>query len=215
MAEPAGTVVAPSLARERVLAVAERLFAERGLARVTMREIADAAGMRQASLYHHAPGGKAQLYREAFERMIAHHRAGLEASLRAAAPGLRPRLKAVADWYVGQAPMYFLRMMTSDMPALGEGEAAALSGPAYASLMAPITDAFRVAMVAGEARPLDPDLLAGSLLAILDAVAFADGRGYGTQDQRTMAHTMIDVLVDGLSARAGRGEAAASLSPRR
>ena len=53
----------PSAARERVLDVAEALFAERGLARVTMREIAHAACMRHASLYHHAPGGKEQLYR--------------------------------------------------------------------------------------------------------------------------------------------------------
>ena len=189
----------PSVARERVLDVAEALFAERGLARVTMREIADAAGMRQASLYHHAPGGKAQLYREVFERMIAHHRAGLERALAAADRHLRPRLRAVADWYVGQAPMNFLRMMTSDMPALGEAEAAALSGPAYAALMWPITEVFRDAMVAGEARELDPDLLAGSLLAILDAVAFAERRGYGEHDQRAMAHTMIDVLVDGLA----------------
>ena len=189
----------PSVARERVLDVAEALFAERGLARVTMREIADAAGMRQASLYHHAPGGKAQLYREVFERMIAHHRAGLERALALAAPRLRARLRAVADWYVGQAPMNFLRMMTSDMPALGDAEAAALAGPAYASLMQPITEAFREAMAAGEARELDPDLLAGSLLAILDGVAFAEGRGYGQHDQRTMAHTMIDVLVDGLA----------------
>jgi TetR/AcrR family transcriptional regulator, cholesterol catabolism regulator len=189
----------PSVARERVLDVAEALFAERGLARVTMREIADAAGMRQASLYHHAPGGKAQLYREVFERMIAHHRAGLERALALAGPRLRARLRAVADWYVGQAPMNFLRMMTSDMPALGDAEAAALAGPAYASLMQPITEAFREAMAAGEAREVDPDLLAGSLLAILDAVAFAEGRGYGEHDQRAMAHTMIDVLVDGLA----------------
>jgi len=189
----------PSVARERVLDVAEALFAERGLARVTMREIADAAGMRQASLYHHVPGGKAQLYREVFERMIAHHRAGLERALAGAGSGLRPRLRAVADWYVGQAPMNFMRMMTSDMPALGEAEAAALSGPAYASLMLPITEVFRAAMAAGEARAVDPDLLAGSLLAILDAVAFAEGRGYGEHDQRVMAYTMIDVLVDGLA----------------
>jgi len=191
--------VEPSPARERLLDVAERLFQERGLARVTMREIADAVGIRQASLYHHAPRGKAQLYREVFERMIARHRVGLETALRVAGPRLRPRLRAVADWYVGQAPMNFLRMMTSDMPALGDDEAAALAGPAYAALMQPITEALRAAERAGEARAVDPDLVAGSLLAILDAVAFAERRAYGADDQRAMAYTMIDVLLDGLT----------------
>mgnify|MGYP002619978996 CR=1 FL=1 len=188
----------PSAARERVLDVAEALFAERGLARVTMREIADAAGMRQASLYHHAPGGKEQLYRETFERTIERHRAGLESALARAGDDLRARLRAVADWYVGRSPMNFLRMMTSDMPALGEEVARELAGPAYAALMRPITDAFRAAAMRGGSRHVDPDLLAGSLLAILDAVAFAEGRSYGDHDQRTMAYTMIDVLLDGL-----------------
>ena len=82
-----------SAARERVLDVAEALFQERGLARVTMRDVADALGMRQASLYHHAPGGKAQLYREVFERMIDHHKAGLEAAVRSAGPEVRARLR--------------------------------------------------------------------------------------------------------------------------
>ncbi len=190
---------ASSVARERLLDVAERLFQERGLARVTMRDIADAAGMRQASIYHHVPEGKAQLYREVFERMLAHHCAGLERSLRAAGDHLRPRLRSIADWYVGQAPMYFLRMMTSDMPALGEGAYASLSGPVYAALMRPITQVFRDAVRVGESREVDADLLAGSLLAILDAVAFAASRSYGPNDQRSMAHAMIDVLLDGIT----------------
>lgn len=192
---------APITARERVLEVAARLFQERGLARVTMRDVADALGMRQASLYHHAPGGKAQLYREVFERMIAHHRAGLERSIADAGPDLRARLRAVATWYGTQRPMNFLRMMTSDMPSLGD-DAHALAAPAYAALMRPIRDAFDAAAVAGAIRARDPDLLAGSFLAILDAVAFAEERSYGTSDRVAMAHTMVDVLLDGLEARA-------------
>lgn len=202
----------PSQARERVLDVAEALFAERGLARVTMRDIADAAGMRQASLYHHAPGGKEQLYRETFERMIGRQRAGLEGALADTGDDLRAQLAAVAAWYVGQAPMYFLRMMTSDMPALGHEVARDLAGPAYVGLMRPITEAFRRAAARGETSPVDPDLLAGSLLAILDAVAFAESRAYGRADRRAMALTMIDVLLDGLRVLPGAG---ARISPRR
>jgi TetR/AcrR family transcriptional regulator, cholesterol catabolism regulator len=193
---------AASTARERVLDVAARLFQERGLARVTMRDVADALGMRQASLYHHAPGGKAQLYREVFERMIAHHRAGLERAIAAAGPDLRARLRAVAAWYGTQRPMNFLRMMTSDMPSLGDDEAEALAAPAYAALMRPIRDVFADATGAGVITDRDPDLLAGSFLAILDAVAFAESRSYGTADRVAMAHTMVDVLLDGVAVRA-------------
>lgn len=163
-----------------------------------MRDVAEAAGMRQASLYHHAPGGKEQLYREVFERMIEHHRRGLQLALSESDSDIRARLCAIADWYVGQEPMHFLRMMTSDMPALGEEVARELAAPAYAALMRPITKVFRDAMAAGEARTMEPDLLAGSLLAILDAVAFAEGQSYSSGDQRANAHTMIDVLVSGI-----------------
>lgn len=192
---------AASAARERVLEVAARLFQEHGLARVTMRAVADALGMRQASLYHHAPGGKAQLYREVFERMIAHHRAGVERAITAAGPDLRARLRAVASWYGTERPMNFLRMMTSDVPSLGDEEAASLAAPAYAALMRPIRDAFGDAAIAGAIEPRDPDLLAGSFLAMLDAVAFAEARAYAAADRVAMAHTMVDVLLDGLRVR--------------
>ena len=38
--------------RDEILAAATRLFAERGVAEVTMSEIAVRAGLRQASLYY-------------------------------------------------------------------------------------------------------------------------------------------------------------------
>lgn len=179
--------------------MAGRLFQAHGLARVTMRDIADAAGMRQASLYHHAPGGKVQLYREVFERMLIRHRQGLSAALEGAAGDLASRLRAVADWYLMQEPMNFLRMMTSDMPALGEEVAAELSSPVYQALMRPITQVFADAMARGEACPLDPDLLAGSLLAILDAVALAATRTFSSTPAREHAYQMIAVIVTGLN----------------
>jgi AcrR family transcriptional regulator len=46
-AEPAGT------RREELLAIAARLFAEKGFRNTTVRDIADAAGILSGSLYHH------------------------------------------------------------------------------------------------------------------------------------------------------------------
>src|SRR5512139_183064 len=39
--------------REELLAIAARLFAERGFKNTTVRDIADAAGILSGSLYHH------------------------------------------------------------------------------------------------------------------------------------------------------------------
>jgi len=49
-------------ASARVLDAAEQLFIQHGYAAVTLRTIADALGMRQASLYYHFPEGKEQLF---------------------------------------------------------------------------------------------------------------------------------------------------------
>jgi TetR/AcrR family transcriptional regulator, cholesterol catabolism regulator len=48
-----GAVRATSERREQILAIAADLFAERGFAATTVREIADAAGILSGSLYHH------------------------------------------------------------------------------------------------------------------------------------------------------------------
>ena len=63
-----------SAARERVQATAERLFAERGYKAVTLRDIAQELGIRQASLYYHFPGGKEELYVTVTERGLQAHR---------------------------------------------------------------------------------------------------------------------------------------------
>src|SRR4051794_12705996 len=87
-----------SEARQRVLNVAERLFNERGYASVTLKEIADELGMRQASLYYHVPGGKEALFIEVSERGFHRHRQGLEEAITGAASDLREQLRGAARW---------------------------------------------------------------------------------------------------------------------
>jgi AcrR family transcriptional regulator len=58
---------ADSSTRERVAAVATRLFAESGYGLTSMRDIARAAKIRVASLYHHFRS-KDELYREVLDR---------------------------------------------------------------------------------------------------------------------------------------------------
>ena len=55
--------------RERVLDVAEELFAARGLAGTSMRDIATKAGLKAASLYNHF-SGKQALYEAVLRRGV-------------------------------------------------------------------------------------------------------------------------------------------------
>jgi AcrR family transcriptional regulator len=61
--------VEPPSSRDKILDVAEELFARRGFAGVGMREVAEAAGLRKSSLFHHFRG-KSPLYFEVLGRVL-------------------------------------------------------------------------------------------------------------------------------------------------
>jgi TetR/AcrR family transcriptional regulator len=63
------TPLSPS-SRDKILDVAEVLFARRGFEGVGMREVAEAAGLGKSSLFHHFRS-KAQLYLAVLERLLA------------------------------------------------------------------------------------------------------------------------------------------------
>jgi TetR/AcrR family transcriptional regulator len=59
----------PQSSRDKILDVAEALFARRGYAGVGLREIADAAGLGKSSLFHHFRS-KTQIYGEVLDRVL-------------------------------------------------------------------------------------------------------------------------------------------------
>lgn len=64
----------PPSSVDQIRAAAIALFAERGFAATSMRDIAAAAGLSLAGLYHHFPGKDELLYRiqaDAYERLVA------------------------------------------------------------------------------------------------------------------------------------------------
>lgn len=81
--------------RELALAAADRLLHEHGYLGVSMDAVAEAAGVRKASLYHHFPEGKEQLVLEIAERAIRHDAQGIERAVETGATA-QERLRNVA-----------------------------------------------------------------------------------------------------------------------
>jgi len=190
----------PTPARDRVLHAAEELFARHGYAGVTMRDIAGALGIRQASLYYHAPQGKQDLYVQVIERSMARHRDALEGAVRRAG-SLRETLTGAADWLLGQPLVDLFRMVRSDMVAVAPDHAERLRGLAYAALLEPLRRAFAEAADAGAIRPADPMLLAGSFLATIESIDQAVSVEGATRPAGEMVRESIDVWLDGLRPR--------------
>jgi AcrR family transcriptional regulator len=189
-------------AKQRVLDMAEHLFMEKGYAGITLRDIADALGIKQASLYYHFPDGKEQLYVEVIGRVFDRHRAGLDQAVTAAGPDLRAALRSVADWFASQPSINFLGMMYADLPALSTEAAKRVSETAFYAMYTPLSAAFVAAQDRGEIRAVFPALLAGYFISLMDGITFSLTQQ--TQVPRSlMAEEAIALMLDGLRPRAG------------
>lgn len=192
-------------ARQRVLDVAEKLFAERGYRAVTLKDIAAEIGIRHASLYHHVPGGKQELFIEVTERNLARHREGIAAAIANSPADVRAQLKAVADWLIAQPPMDLIRMVNSDMPAIDPREAWRLSKMASDAMIMPLHTLLEQAQARGEIEHDDLGVIAGGLLGMIESLHAVPNevltqRGIPI-DRNYMARKLIDALLDGLMRR--------------
>ncbi|MGW1519904.1 TetR/AcrR family transcriptional regulator [Streptomyces sp. NPDC002287] len=79
---------------QRLLAVATRLFAERGYDRTSVQEIVEAAGVTKGALYHYF-GSKDDLLHEVYARMLRLQQQRLDAVAGSGAP-VEERLRAAA-----------------------------------------------------------------------------------------------------------------------
>lgn len=103
----ARAATAPPSTRDRIVEVALRLFSERGTSAVSVREVADAAGVTVPGLYYHF-ASKADLIREVYR---AH---GVTEGWDPAADFVPPTSRTVADRIVEQAGHEFARMRANE-----------------------------------------------------------------------------------------------------
>ena len=189
---------------QRVLDVAEGLFIDRGFNAITLRDIADELGIKQASLYYHFPGGKEELFMAMAARLFVRHREGLAHALVDASHDLRDQLRAVAAWFSSQQPVKMLGMMHADMPSLSAEHTEQLAQMAHGALFQPLRNAFVAAADRGEIRAMHPDLLAGSFLWLMDGLSYGQTR-IGAPPRAAMAEDVISMLLDGLRPRGELG----------
>jgi AcrR family transcriptional regulator len=190
-------------ARERVLDVAERLFAQKGYASVTLRDIGAEIGIRHTSLYHHVPGGKEQLFIEVTERTLHRHREGLTQAINQAQLDIRLQLRNVADWLLSQPPMDLIRMTYSDMPVIDRIHAERLSLMAYDALLSPIEQVLKQAEQRGEIQHENFGLVAGGLVGVIESMYSVPEHVVqeGPHTRQQMAYELIDIFLDGLRSK--------------
>ena len=182
--------------RDLVLDVAEQLFAMRGYGAVTLKDIAEKLGMKQASLYYHAPGGKEDLYVEVMLRHLEHRRIVLEKLISQSEPTLSDCLFRIGRWLIDQPPLNAGRMVLTDLPQLSKQKAEMLESAIALCFFNPIRDLFirYQHQING-----DPDFIAGTFICSTEALyAF---KRYGAKTDEDLIADLIDLLMNGILKR--------------
>lgn len=176
-----------SATKSRLSRVALELFAEKGVDGTTVRDIAQAAGVAEGSLYRHFEGKDAlawELYSEAFASLATE----LD-RLQGAQETLRAKLEAmighVCSFFDRDRPLFSyllltqhgqLRRITTDMP----------------HPMAVLRGVLATAMRRGEARRLDADLAASMVMGLTLQVAVDIVYGRLKGRLATRSATLVD-----------------------
>jgi AcrR family transcriptional regulator len=181
--------------RERILDTAAELFAAHGYDSVTLRDIGSAVGMKHASLYYYAPGGKKQLYVEVMERNFLRHRDGITAAL-ASSDDLREQLRAVGRWLASQPPMDMSRVIYAVAQGIGEAEAARLATLAYNALREPLVAALQDARQQGHIAQRNLDMAALAYVTLIEVVHAAP-IGMSKAQMNAYIDEVIDMLMNG------------------
>ncbi len=183
--------------RERLLEAAEQLFTERGFGAVGVKDIAQAVGIHHASLYHHSPGGKEELFVEVIKRGLHRHLTGITAAITSEEGNLRAQLRAIAAWLLSHPPIDLLRLALSDMPQIDPEYADEISTLAHDALIEPIHMALRAARDRGEIAVLDLGNVAGAIFASVEALHTIPSM-YLIKTRYEMACDLIDIFIRGM-----------------
>jgi AcrR family transcriptional regulator len=190
-----------SEARERVLEVAQQFFMENGYASVRLKQIADALGMKQASLYYHFPGGKKDLFVAAMRHNMALHQAGIEKAVQDAGSDWIAQLQAVAGWLLGQPPLDLMRMVSADLPALDDPQLEEeLSQLSFSVLLIPVVRILECAAAEGQIDTEDYVLVGGSFVTMINALHLVKAT-WSSRPKQEMAAILTNVMVNGLRKR--------------
>ena len=197
------------MARTRILNSATALFHTRGYKAITMRDIAAEVGIRQPSLYYHFPQGKEELFVAVAQQELKRHHLGLQRTVETVAPDLQSRLLAVARWFDSQPPLNLLSMLQSDMPELSDSHRNELFDLVDEAIYQPIRAVFQQAIKRGEIHPVNPDLMTGTFIAMIEGFGHVRQANLTTMAKDSMATEMISVIMDGLRPRPSQGEGCA------
>lgn len=178
--------------REALLDTAEQLFASRGYAAVTLKDIAKKLDIKQASLYYHFPGGKEDLFVEVMLRHLERRKQVLEQIIATESANLESCLSKLASWLWDQPPLNALRIIRTDLPEISPQKAIQIEIAIGRCVITPVEQLFT--RYQSHLRG-DPGFIAGMFLSGIEPLATVQQYGSKTKDE--MISELVNVLLYG------------------
>lgn len=154
----------PRSGRQRILERARDLFLERGFLDVSMREIAEAAGLRKASIYHHF-ADKEELFTAIILKETTDLRERMEASLDGVS-GFRERLTCLTRTQMHSTRSHSIRLAEDFRSHIPENRHDEMHAE-LRNLFAIYEQVFADAHAAGEITGIEPSLAASCFFQIV------------------------------------------------
>jgi AcrR family transcriptional regulator len=188
--------------RAEILAAAAQVFAEKGYASTTTREIAQAADIAEGTLYNYFGGKREILLAIADETRAPMETAVLEAGRLEDRAAMIAMFEAAFD--ISEARLPFVRTVLTEAwvdDRILEDFLAARLKRVHRHLEAYV----RERIAAGAFRPLDPSLGARLAMGMFGSLILPSLRGVAPlpspEERRILAETVVDLLLDGIRAR--------------
>ncbi len=185
--------------RDRILDKATELFAQRGYLDVSMREIAEAAGLRKATIYHHF-ADKDELFIAVALRAMRERRLEME-ELGAQALPLVEQLEAMAALHMNQWNPGTMRLAMDMREHIPESKHDDIHAELFA-LMDVYRSVFERAIDRGEIAGMNATMAASAFFHLVNAWLwdpFGQLEGHLLEDTSELAKATVRTLLYGIA----------------
>ncbi len=169
------------------------LLHQHGYLGVSLADVAQQIGVRQASLYHHFPGGKEQLVLEVAQDAIDHDAQGFRQVL-SEHEGVQPRLTALAH-FILSGPVRTGRMLQEALRFMDAAHQERVYDDFHRREYLPVKRIFDEGVQSGELRAHDTRRSTWAFLDLAEQL----GTNPEESDPAALAEWIVDLLLHGLS----------------
>lgn len=180
--------------REKIITIAQNEFLHHGYKYASLTKIAELTAIKPASIYHHFPKGKEEIYLTALQAQLEQYQKVLSCLL-LTSTNLDSYLISFAEWYAEQPPMNMQIITQMDMPALSKRGRDKVNDIIFQNIFMPLNNAifqFKSSLKSG----IHINRFIGLFFSVLTSICSAIKSGY--DDPKIALRESLNMIFHGV-----------------